>query len=350
MKIENTQAADTNVNLQTVLLVDDSPVNLGVVVEGLERHGVEVLVAVDGEEALQRTEVATPDLILLDVMMPGMDGFEVCRKLKANDRTRDIPVIFMTSLNSTENKVKGFNAGGVDYVTKPLQVDEVRARVETHLKLRGLQKKLEEKNVKLQQEVKERKKAQAELKRNFNLIADLNNHLKMQTVELEASYELIRQTEEWYRDILRSAPDGMIVVNERGSITLINEHLEAMFGYTEEELLGQPMEILLPRDVSGGHVAKRDDFFASGLMGRPMGSMASGLRACRKDGSEFLVDVSLSRLPAVEGCVGEICATIRDMTERKRIGDELVAREQKLRTLVENKPKVCDAATAIEAS
>jgi CheY-like chemotaxis protein len=130
---------------RTVLLVDDSPVNLGVVVEGLERHGFDVLVAVDGEEALERVEVASSDLILLDVMMPGIDGFEVCRRLKAQDHTRDIPVLFMTSLSGTEDKVKGFDAGGVDYVTKPLQVDEVKARVDTHLALHDLKRNLAEK-------------------------------------------------------------------------------------------------------------------------------------------------------------------------------------------------------------
>ncbi|MFA6014801.1 MAG: EAL domain-containing protein [Gallionellaceae bacterium] len=324
--------------LRTILLVDDSPVNLGVVVEGLERHGFDVLVAVDGEEALERVEVASPDLILLDVMMPGIDGFEVCRRLKAQDHTRDIPVLFMTSLSGTEDKVKGFDAGGVDYVTKPLQVDEVKARVDTHLKLRSLQKRLEAKNVRLEREIEERRKAQAELKLNFKLIADLNDHLRMQQVELEASHELLKQTEEWYRGILHSAPDGMVVVNAQGNISLVNEHLEKLFGYTEGELLGQAMEMLLPHEVREGHVTNRMAFFASGVAGRPMDSMLNGLRACRKDGTEFPVDVSLSRLPDADGKFGVICAAIRDVTERKRIADALMKREQESRTLLEHSP------------
>ncbi|MFA6014800.1 MAG: SpoIIE family protein phosphatase [Gallionellaceae bacterium] len=145
MRLEQVRFPATRMFPRTVLLVDDSPVNLGVVVEGLERHGFDVLVAVDGEEALERVEVASSDLILLDVMMPGIDGFEVCRRLKAQDHTRDIPVLFMTSLSGTEDKVKGFDAGGVDYVTKPLQVDEVKARVDTHLALHDLKRNLAEK-------------------------------------------------------------------------------------------------------------------------------------------------------------------------------------------------------------
>jgi diguanylate cyclase (GGDEF)-like protein/PAS domain S-box-containing protein len=147
----------------TILLVDDSPVNLGVIVESLEAHGYEVLVAVDGEEALQRVELARPDLVLLDVMMPGIDGFEVCRRLKEREHTRDIPVIFMTSLSGIDDKVKGLEAGAVDYVTKPLQVNEVRARVETHLKLRLLQSRLEAKNAKLKLEIAERMRVEEAL-------------------------------------------------------------------------------------------------------------------------------------------------------------------------------------------
>jgi diguanylate cyclase (GGDEF)-like protein/PAS domain S-box-containing protein len=163
MKIENIISADTEEHLRTILLVDDSPVNLGVIVESLEAHGYEVLVAVDGEEALQRVEVARPDLVLLDVMMPGIDGFEVCRRLKAQKHTRNIPVIFMTSLSGIDDKVKGLEAGAVDYVTKPLQINEVKARVDTHLKLCALQQKLEAKNAKLKLEIAERMRVEEAL-------------------------------------------------------------------------------------------------------------------------------------------------------------------------------------------
>jgi PAS domain S-box-containing protein len=121
----------------TILIVDDTPANLGIVVEALEACGDRVAVAQDGEEAMQRAELVRPDLILLDVMMPGLDGFEVCRRLKAQKSTSNIPVIFMTSSADTADKVTAFRAGAVDYVTKPLQIDEVLARVRTHLSLRA---------------------------------------------------------------------------------------------------------------------------------------------------------------------------------------------------------------------
>ncbi|MBI5930470.1 MAG: response regulator [Chloroflexi bacterium] len=118
-----------------VLIVDDIPTNLEVLMQFLEGAGYEVLVATDGESALEQVEYAAPDVVLLDVMMPGIDGFETCRRLKANPASRDIPVIFMTALSDTVDKVHGFELGAEDYVTKPLQQEEVVARVTAHLTL-----------------------------------------------------------------------------------------------------------------------------------------------------------------------------------------------------------------------
>src|ERR1700758_5539649 len=103
----------------TILIADNTPANSAVIVDILTDRGFRVLVALDGEEALERALFSQPDLILLDVKMPGIDGFETCRRLKADARTRDIAVIFMTSLTGAEDMVEGFSAGGVDYVAKP---------------------------------------------------------------------------------------------------------------------------------------------------------------------------------------------------------------------------------------
>ena len=102
-----------------ILMVDDTPTNLGVLSEFLSLDGYEVLVAEDGESALQRASYAKPDLILLDVLMPEMDGFETCQRLKAQPDTQEIPIIFMTALSDTDHKIKGFEVGAVDYITKP---------------------------------------------------------------------------------------------------------------------------------------------------------------------------------------------------------------------------------------
>lgn len=158
-----TSFVQPDLSASTVLIIDDTPANVGILVEHFEDHGVLVAVAQEGEEGLARAEFVQPDLILLDVMMPGIDGFETCRRLKASARTHDIPVIFMTALADTHDKITGFSAGGVDYITKPFQIDEVWARVTTHLALRSAQKRLAEQNAQLQQEVGMRQRAEADL-------------------------------------------------------------------------------------------------------------------------------------------------------------------------------------------
>ena len=130
-----------------ILVVDDTPVNLEVACAAFEQRGHRVVTARNGEEGLVRAQTGHPDLILLDVMMPGMDGFELCRRLKAQAQTRETPVIFMTALSETPDKVEGFDAGGVDYITKPFQIAEMLARVETHLKLAAMKKQLETQNI-----------------------------------------------------------------------------------------------------------------------------------------------------------------------------------------------------------
>lgn len=147
----------------TVLIVDDNSANLGVLSETLDQAGLEVWVAQSGKIALERVKYALPNLILLDVMMPEINGFETCRQLKANPETGDIPVIFMTALSDTANKVEGFQLGAVDYITKPFQQEEVLARVQLHLKLADLSKRLEEKNVLLEQKVAETSQAYCKL-------------------------------------------------------------------------------------------------------------------------------------------------------------------------------------------
>ena len=129
-----------------ILAVDDNPENLGILFEYLDQSGFTVLLVQNSENALKQVERNQPDVVLLDVMMPGLNGFEVCQRLKAHEVTRDIPVIFMTALAETVDKVKGFEAGGVDYITKPIQCEEVEARVNAHLAIRRLQKELQEKN------------------------------------------------------------------------------------------------------------------------------------------------------------------------------------------------------------
>lgn len=134
-----------------VLIVDDTPLNLQIIADTLSAKGLRVVIAESGEQALTIVERIPPDIILMDVVMPGIDGFETCRRLKLHKTTQAIPVIFMTALDDPEYVMRGFDAGGVDYIGKPLRLKEVLARVETHLWLRYMQTQLEAQNAQLQE-------------------------------------------------------------------------------------------------------------------------------------------------------------------------------------------------------
>ena len=167
-----------------ILIVDDNPTNLSVIVEFLEDSGLTVLVSQDGKSSLKRAKFAKPDIILLDVLMPGIDGYETCHLLKRDPETQDIPVIFMTALSDTEDKLKGFEMGAVDYVTKPIQAAEVLARIKLHLQLRYMTKTLTRQNEVLKIEVEEKIAAQKALK-ELNL--ELEQRVKQRTVLLAKS-------------------------------------------------------------------------------------------------------------------------------------------------------------------
>ncbi len=136
-----------------ILIVDDTPANLRLLSKMLSDAGYHVRPVPDGELALNAVVSNPPDLILLDIKMPGLDGYQVCTRLKGERSTRDIPVIFISALDEIQDKVKAFNVGGLDYITKPFQLEEVLARVRTHLELKELQNKLREKNRRMETEL-----------------------------------------------------------------------------------------------------------------------------------------------------------------------------------------------------
>jgi two-component system sensor histidine kinase/response regulator len=157
-----------------ILIVDDTHANLRLLGKILATQDYVVRPVPNGELALSSTQASLPDLILLDIKMPGMSGYEVCERLKANEQTRYIPVIFISALDEVFDKVKAFSLGGVDYITKPFHPEEVIARVKTHLTLHTLRKQLQEQNSQLQQEILERKQVEATLRESEQQLRELN--------------------------------------------------------------------------------------------------------------------------------------------------------------------------------
>ncbi|MEN8447323.1 MAG: response regulator, partial [Cyanobacteria bacterium J06555_13] len=175
-----------------ILLVDDTPTNLAVLSASIQDQGWTTLFATDGETAIEQAEYAQPELILLDVMMPGIDGFETCRRLKSNASTTHIPIIFMTALSESTDKVQGLKLGAVDYITKPFQQEEVVTRVEMQLKLHQMNQQLERKNELLNKKVVQQEKTEQQLQQ---LAQELEQRVQARTAELTKVLEDLKQTQ-----------------------------------------------------------------------------------------------------------------------------------------------------------
>ncbi|MEC4803198.1 MAG: PleD family two-component system response regulator [Jaaginema sp. PMC 1079.18] len=158
-----------------ILIVDDSSINVGILTHILEKQGYQIKIAISGLLALQEVRTCPPDLILLDIILPDMNGYAVCKMLKADPKIQDIPIIFMSALEEVPDKVKAFEMGAVDYMTKPFEPVEMLARIETHLRLRSLQVKLQTQNHRLQKEICERAAAETALKRANHKLKRLAN-------------------------------------------------------------------------------------------------------------------------------------------------------------------------------
>jgi PAS domain S-box-containing protein len=317
----------------TILIVDDTPANLGVVVDSLEARGIRVLVALDGVEALERAAFAQPDLILLDVKMPGIDGFETCRRLKRDERTREIAVIFMTSLTGNEDRVEGFSAGGVDYVTKPLRVDEMLARVGVHLELRSMHKQLVAQNRQLLAEVAVRKETEAALKqarddleRRVTLrteeLARANANLQAQIDERRRADARLQASEARFRAIVETSPVPLCITSMPGGrILYTNAPLRDLFGMGE------------------GMAANIADFYADPAERerliehlRTEGSLRdTEVRFRRPDGTQFWA-MATARVATYDDSPA-IYVGMNDITGRKQMEQELVESREQQREL-----------------
>jgi len=284
-----------------ILIVDDTPENLNVLMKILTEHGHLVRPVLSGELALQVVRKSLPDLILLDILMPGMDGYEVCRRLKAEERTRDIPIIFISALDEAADKVRAFELGGLDYITKPFQEEEVLARVKTHLSLRNMQIRMEAQNRQLQQEIRERKQTE----------------------------QALRDSEEKLGAIMNAVADAIILVDDQGKVIYSNPASEKIFGYTAEELKdGEMHPLLIPAEFHEAYGKGLEEFQKTGH-GPAIGKTFE-LTAVRKNGTVFPVELSVSALKMNDRW--HAAGIVRDVTERKEMREEIV-RARKLESL-----------------
>ncbi len=263
-----------------ILVVDDTPDNLRLLSGMLSEQGHTVRPFPRGALALKAAAVDPPDMVLLDINMPQMDGFEVCRRLKEDPALADIPVLFISALTDARDKVRAFEAGGVDYITKPFRFEEVRARVETHLRLHQLKK-----------------------------IADQR-----------------------FQETFEHASVGIAITNPDGTFDKVNPWFCSMLGYTLEEAETLTVEgITLPGDMDVGTQAVRALYEGS------VGSFTTTKRYVRKDGSVMWGSLSLGPVREPDGSIRHAVAVVKDITEQRQAEEELQRHRAHLEDLVEER-------------
>lgn len=248
----------------TILIVDDEQTNIKLVKAMLMPEPYLLIEAVNGENALECVEDARPDLILLDVMMPGIDGYEVCRRLKQDEKTRIIPVVMVTALKEKKHRIKAIEAGADDFLTKPVDQTELRVRVKSLLRIKSY-------------------------------------------------HEALRRSEEKHRLILDANPDPIILYDMEGKVTYLNSAFTSVFGWTMDEFIGRSMEGFVPDEVRSETKALSDKVLA--------GERLSGFETRRtsKDGDLIPVSISGAAYHDQDGSPVGIIINLRDITETKKI-------------------------------
>jgi PAS domain S-box-containing protein len=314
--------------LPTILVVGGTPTDLGVIVESLANRGFRVLVAFEDEKVLERAQSSRPDLILLDVEMPGIDGFEICRRLKMIEQTREIPVIFMISLAGSDDMVEGFAAGGVDYVIKPVRVDEMSARIRAHLASRATRKQLAAQNQLLIGKVAVHKQAEATLSPLHGeleaRVAQRAEELGYANADLTSEIDEHKRAEARFRTIVEASPMPLCVTSiSGGRILYMNEPLRELFG---PDMSRHPIGNIVDFYVDYTERARVVERLST-----EGSSSNTEVQFRRPDGTTFWAMATV-RVATYDDAPA-VYAGLNDITERKRIEHELIESREQLREL-----------------
>lgn len=280
-----------------IFIIDDNPANVKVLSETLKSFGYKTLVAMDGLSGIQKITKAQPDLILLDILMPEFDGFETCQRLKQSEVTRDIPIIFMTALASTADKVKGLKLGAVDYVTKPFQEEELIARIELHLQLRRLSQDLANQNQQLQAEIAQREAAEAQIK-------------------------ILSKVSE-------QSPASIVITDVQGNIEYVNPKFEKLTGYKLEDVIGKNPRILKSGETPPQEYAHIWKLLSNGL------EWHGEFHNRKRNGELYWEQASISSIKDEDGKITHYVTVKEDITPRKQAELELFQQLERERMVSE---------------
>src|ERR1035437_8868143 len=316
-----------------ILAIDDNPDNL-ITIQALINEtfpNTLVLKALSGKEGLKLATRDDPDVILLDIVMPDMDGFEVCRKLKADKNLRDIPVVFVTAIKGDKaSRIKALDCGAEAFLKKPIDESELIAQIRAMVKIKTAHLERLDENVRLAALVAERT---AELKKTYSATLNLLEDLKNENEARKKTEESLRESEEKFRDMANLLPQIVFEMDITGKITYVNEQAYSIFGYNYNELIGQNSIIF--------YVEEERPLIQANIRLKLMGIEVDRKEytMLRKDGTTFPALIHTSRV--VKGTKTEgLRGIVIDITEQKKTEEELRESEEKFREMAELLPQI----------
>ncbi|MEO1253674.1 MAG: PAS domain S-box protein [Bacteroidota bacterium] len=284
-----------------ILIVDDIQDNIAFL-EDIFNDNYVICTALSGDEAIRLAISSNPDLILLDVCMPIIDGYEVCRRLKQNEITREIPIIFLSAASEVANKITGFKAGGIDYLVRPFSTREIIARVQIHLDLVDAKKRLIVQNMQLQEEISLR----------------------------QATEEKLRTKEYKYRSLFEKTNDAMFIISINGTIDELNLHAASLLGASIAEITGRKFTDF----INNEEITSAQNHFERLQAGEQFPVYERSFRT--KDGKTFIAEVRATLIKNDDGVPLYIHSVVRDITERKFLQNALSESEERYRQIIEN--------------
>ena len=296
-----------NPNNGRILIVDDVPENLHLLSNTLTDAGYEVRGVVTGTMAILAARSGDPNLILLDIRLPDLTGYEVCQQLKADPLTADIPIIFLSALDDTLDKIKAFRVGGVDYITKPFQLEEVLARIQTHLALQQAKIQIRELNTDLERRVQQRT-AQLE---------SANQQLLREIAEREKMERALRESEARFRLLAENMSDLVCLHEPDGRYIYVSPSCETLLGFSSEELIGlNPYQFCHPDDLEHIRLEAHQPILR--------GDLISTTYRFRKKSGDYIWLETLARSILNEGNQAiQLQTASRDVTERVMVQAQL---------------------------
>ena len=321
---------------EKILVVGNAPSIIDVLRTTLESEGYSLFIANSGEKAISEAKLVTPDLILLDISTPQMDGVAVCRQLKSDELIKEIPIIILTTLTATEKKTKAFEAGCVDYMTKPIELNEALGRIRIHLSLQSMRKQLTIQNEKLDKEVTNRILAEKKIK---DLSDTLELLLQEKTTDLDKSNKILfneieerknvenelRDSEELHKVIIQNIFDLVLITDERGKFTYISSNVTRNLGYSVEEI----------KDKKSIYELIGDDLFDFDTLDKE--GAIYNIETIVKDraGKERTFLINVKKIPIKEG---KILFILHDITDCKQVKETLRGSEEDFKQMFQHSP------------